>query len=641
MGIYLIILILFLPAIGGLFGYFLARRRWQAIPVLIGTSLALIPAMAVWYTCDFALWRFEWLPGMELGWRLDRLSITMVLVVLAVSILVQIFSVKYMSSDQSKARYFAFLGFFTSSMLGLLLADHFLLLFIFWELVGFSSFLLIGFWWQNANNSTASSYAFIMNRVADAALLGGLIWLGIVTDNFFFSDLTEDTTFWISILLVIGACGKSAQGPFFTWLPRAMAGPTPVSALIHAATMVAAGVYLLIRVSPILPSITLSMLVYIGAITALLSAITAVAQRDIKKVLAYSTISQLGYMVMGIGAGAPEAAFFHLFSHAFFKAGLFLCAGSVIHYMQDLGHHERAQDMFAMGGLRKPLFLTFLVFTICALALAGLPFTSGFLSKEGILVSLHLWAKSQGGMAYLILVSGLVTAGLTAYYMTRQWLLVFFGVYRGEHLQYATRESPTMYAPLIFLALGSMWFWYAPNPLSHDVQFVQLIFGQKDIEYPVWLAPAALALFAIGSITAYRRFSFVRDRKVETEQTVSRLAAPTHRYQLLAVHAFYVDAFYERLVYVGYQKLSRTTSWIDRKIIDRFILAISVFVVLLSKLVDLLDKLIVDGLVVAIAKLSHHMGNFVRLFHASRVQLHFVWAVTAVLLLLIGLQIFS
>ncbi|MFW5762562.1 MAG: NADH-quinone oxidoreductase subunit L, partial [Cyclobacteriaceae bacterium] len=403
------------------------------------------------------------------GLLINDLSVLMLVVVTLVSFLVHVYSIAYMQHDPHFIRYFAYLGLFTFSMLGIVVSDNLLTIFMFWELVGLSSYLLIGFWFTKKSASNAAKKAFIVNRIGDLGFLIGLMilwsqfktldlvalqnlmadskimngqWLSTYTlGNIFGQNLMPE--FWITVAgfgLFCGAVGKSAQFPLQVWLPDAMEGPTPVSALIHAATMVAAGVFLLARVFPLLDFQVLNLIAFVGAATAFMGAFAAFAQNDIKKVLAFSTISQLGYMVMGIGVGAYEAATFHLLTHAFFKAGLFLAAGAVITAMHgaefsfkknDNPVHLDVQDMRLMGGLRRQLPFTFIVFLIAAAALAGIPFFSGFLSKDAILTSsigyARVLADEGNSIFYLVPVLGFITVMMTAMYMTRQIILVFFG----------------------------------------------------------------------------------------------------------------------------------------------------------------------------------------------------------------------
>jgi len=401
-------------------------------------------------------------PSIELGVLVDGLSKMMLAVVGLVGSAIFVFALGYMKGDPGIGRFYAKFALFVFSMLGIVLANNFLMIFIFWELVGASSYLLIGYYYDKPSAVEAGKKAFLTNRVADFGFLLGILLIWDYAGSFNFGEIEAAVRAGdlagvdgaqlalASFLIFVGAAGKSAQIPFHVWLPDAMEGPTPVSALMHAATMVAAGVYMVIRVffcfeplggidwgwAPGFVAMT-------GGVTAVMAATIALVQRDIKKVLAYSTLSQLGYMVMALGAGAYSIAMFHLFTHAFFKGLLFLCAGSVIHGC----HHE--QDMFAMGGLRKKMPVTFWTFTVGMLALTGICPFAGFWSKDLILDALHV--KHLSGLQF----AATATAGLTALYMGRAWLLTFFGEYRG-HAQ--PHESPrVMTWPLIFLAAMSAW----------------------------------------------------------------------------------------------------------------------------------------------------------------------------------------
>ncbi|HEX2386968.1 MAG TPA: NADH-quinone oxidoreductase subunit L, partial [Candidatus Binatia bacterium] len=398
----------------------------------------------------------------QVSFQADALTAVMLLVITGIGFLIHVYSTGYMAHDEGEPRYFAYLNLFVFFMSVLVLADNLLLLFLGWEGVGLCSFLLVGFWFEDPANTAAGNKAFIVNRIGDVGFLLGMLllfWemnrLGVPTLDF--AGLKEaaarippDTVVLITLLLFIGATGKSAQIPLYVWLPDAMQGPTPVSALIHAATMVTAGVYMTTRMNFLftLAPWTLSLIAVVGAATALLAGTIAVAQNDIKRVLAYSTVSQLGYMFLAVGVGGFSAAVFHLFTHAFFKACLFLGAGSVIHAMGG------EQDMRKMGGLRRRLPVTYWTYLIAALALAGIPPTAGFFSKDRIL--LEAYAGPHGSIVLWFV--GWITAGLTAFYMFRQIFMVFHGTSRAEEsVQSHIHESPpAMTVPLIALALGSI-----------------------------------------------------------------------------------------------------------------------------------------------------------------------------------------
>ena len=422
----------------------------QAFFQLAGSDSVVALESTVWHWIDAGSFQ------VDVSMVVDRLSSVMILVVTGVGALIHVYSTGYMKGDPGYAKYFAYLNLFVFAMLVLVLSSSLLGLFVGWEGVGLCSYLLIGFWYRKGWPAEAGQKAFVVNRIGDACFLLGSF---LLIDVFGTLDLSEiaggvaaqlsqrsGTLALAALLLFGGACGKSAQWPLFTWLPDAMAGPTPVSALIHAATMVTAGVYLVLRLNPLYAASPTVLYVVgaVGALTALIGASTALRQRDIKKVLAYSTVSQLGYMFLGLACGAWTAALFHLVTHAFFKGLLFLGSGSVIH-----GMHEE-QDMFRMGGLKRHMPRTHLTFLAGAAALSGLPLTSGFFSKDEILA--HVFGH---GAPYLVLwVVGLASAGLTAYYTWRMVALTFHGEERFDAAQVHPHESPSsMTLPLMVLAV--------------------------------------------------------------------------------------------------------------------------------------------------------------------------------------------
>ncbi len=448
------------------------------------SCLALVGALAE--PAAHQVFNFAWFDlghgALRLGLLLDPLTAFMGVMVTFVSLLIFIFSTGYMKDDANYKQFFCFLSLFASAMLGLLVANSLLLLFVCWELVGLASYLLIGFWFHKPAAAAAAKKAFITTRIGDLGFLLGILWLQDTQGTLLFYDgghgilesaalanlahllpcgLAASTA--IGLLIFCGAIGKSGQFPLHVWLPDAMEGPTPVSALIHAATMVAAGVFLMARVYPLMaadqglanvPVHALTVVACIGAITALMGALIAVAQNDIKRILAFSTVSQLGYMMLAIGVGSWTAAIFHLLTHAFFKALLFLGAGSVIH----AAHHE--QDIRRLGGLRPKMKVTFATFAIGMMALAGVPFLfSGFWSKEAILHAAHEWNVSS-----LPLYAGLAAVVLTALYMTRLVAEVFFGAARTAEADHAHENSPAMTMPLVLLALCAVLLGFLGTP---------------------------------------------------------------------------------------------------------------------------------------------------------------------------------
>jgi NADH-quinone oxidoreductase subunit L len=456
------------------------QRRFAATIAIGAMGISLVLALAAFahllHEPQRLFFNFPWMQAgsdwVKLGWMLDPLAAVMLVMVTFVGLLIFIYSTAYMHHDENFTRFFCFLSLFAGAMLGLLIANSLLLLFMCWEVVGLTSYLLIGFWYERPAAAAAAKKAFITTRVGDLGLLLGMVWLYGQTGTLLFYDggagcmeqgplslLTAKTLTGIALLIFCGAVGKSGQLPLHVWLPDAMEGPTPVSALIHAATMVAAGVYLVARVYPLMSVSTnaLEVVAWVGALTAIFAAVVAVAQDDIKRILAYSTVSQLGYMMLGLGVGGVSVGVFHLISHAFFKALLFLGAGSVIHGLMG------EQDIREMGGVRKWMPITFATYAAGTLALCGFPlFFSGFWSKDAILHAAYGWNISRVPF-YL----GAIGALLTAFYMTRQVCYVFFGRKRKDPApdpippsetaasdpHEAAHESPAaMTVPLLILA---------------------------------------------------------------------------------------------------------------------------------------------------------------------------------------------
>ncbi len=544
-----------------------------AVAAMLSGEAALIDRVYTW---------IEATPlSIEAAFRLDRLASVLTLIITGVGFLIHVYSVGYMHDDEDEARYFAYLNLFTASMLVLVLGDSLPILFIGWEGVGLCSYLLIGFWYKDLANADAGQKAFIANRIGDAAFLIGmflLFWtlVDLGQPSLRFTDINAMAAALqsqapgivtiVCLLLLVGATGKSAQIPLYVWLPDAMAGPTPVSALIHAATMVTAGVYMMCRLSPLYvqSEIALNVVAIIGAATALLAATIAVVQRDLKKILAYSTVSQLGYMVLAVGVGAFSAAIFHLMTHAFFKALLFLCAGSVMHAM----HGEL--DVYKMGGLRKQMPITALTFLVGALAIAGVPIFAGFFSKDLILES------AFAGGHYVIWIVGLCAAALTAFYVFRAYFLAFEGESRVEpHRAAHLHESPsTMTLPLVLLAVLSLvggWvglphgvLW--GNQIDHYLQpsLAALHGGEHHLAGGTVLLLTLLATaIALSSIVlAYSMYG----RSLGSADRLQQKFAGLHE---TLWNKYYVDEFYAAVVLKPYMELSRLC-WqvLDAKGID-------------------------------------------------------------------------
>lgn len=444
---------------------------------------------------------YQWTesPKIDFSFTLDGLSALMLLLVSGLSIFIQQFSTSYMSKDENYRKYFVYFNFFVFSMLVLVMSSNFLIMFLGWELVGLSSYLLISFWSSKTSAAKAGNKAFILNRIGDFGFLVGLMFILNTFKSFDFqevlhkaNDTPVNTITVITLFLILGAFGKSAQFPLFSWLPDAMEGPTPASALIHAATMVTAGVFMLVRISPLLQySETTSFVVLvIGLLTALISAFSAINQYDIKKVLAYSTISQLGFMFIAIGVGAYVAAVFHLLTHAFFKALLFLGAGAVIEAL----HHE--QDIRNMGGLRKKMPLTAGMMGVGTLAISGIPPLAGFWSKDEILASIF----SKGGVYLGFWALTLFAAVLTAFYMGRHWLLIFNSE-PSQPIEDIHDAPRNMKFPLVVLGIFSIFIGFVNTPFFHGVEkLLHITLEEVEVTHlPEGLTLVVLALISIGA----------------------------------------------------------------------------------------------------------------------------------------------
>ncbi|MBX3007849.1 MAG: NADH-quinone oxidoreductase subunit L [Melioribacteraceae bacterium] len=607
----------------------------------------------------------------DLGIKIDNLTVLMLFVVNLISALVHYFSIEYMHGDKKYTRYFAYLGVFTFSMLGIVLTHNLLMMYIFWELVGLSSFLLIGFWFEKKSASDAAKKAFIVNRIGDIGMFLGILIIFLTYGTFTFDTIFEqikngvipfNSGFWLTvtgILVFMGAVGKSAQFPLHVWLPDAMEGPTPVSALIHAATMVAAGVFLVTRIFVMLTADAMLFIAVVGAFTSLLAATIAITQNDIKKVLAYSTVSQLGYMVMSLGVGAYAFAFFHLVTHAFFKACLFLGSGSVIHAM----HHE--QDIQNMGGLRKKMPITYLTFLISTLAISGVPLTSGFLSKDGILAGTLAFGQLTGH--WLIPTIGFTVAALTAFYMFRLVILTFHGEPRDHHKYDHAHESPRLMAiPLIVLATLSIFIWYTPNPISSDAgwflsswvktpetvtpEFTRFNFMKEGVaneqsrthgeithsplytESMHWAHyPAMFASLLVAGLGILFAFLFYQWKKLDAEK-LSQKIRPLYKFSL---NKWFIDELYDVTAVLGTLKLGNILSWFDQKIVDGIVNGSATVTRFTSRISGWFDTFIVDGLVNFTALFSGFVGFSFKKLQTGKVQTYIVFVVFSVIILLL------
>ena len=588
----------------------------SVIFVSFAISIGIFAALGSQADKSHEVFLFDWISAgavhIPLSFLVDPLSSIMLLIVTGVGFLIHIYSIGYMHSDEGFGKFFSYLNLFIFFMLLLVLGSNYVVMFIGWEGVGLCSYLLIGFWYTNSSYASAAKKAFVMNRIGDLGFLLGVFFIFTTFGSVEFSKIFpqaasmlpgDNTIALIALLLFIGACGKSAQVPLFTWLPDAMAGPTPVSALIHAATMVTAGIYMIARSNLIfdLAPLIQHVIAIVGLATAIIAAIIALTQTDIKKVLAYSTVSQLGYMFLGLGVGAYNGAFFHVITHAFFKALLFLCAGSVIHAL----HHE--QDMRHMGGLRKKLPITFITMLIGTIAIAGLPPFSGFFSKDEILAHVYLHDK----VLWAIAVFG---AFLTAFYMFRMLFLTFYGKYRGTHYaEDKIHESPvSMTAPLIILAILSAIGGIIGIPealggghwLSHWLEPVIKHAGESPDHATEYILMAVSVLGVIVSI-AFAYVKYISQHHVPVPDEAKRPMLTN-----LSYNKFYFDELYDTII---------------RKPLD----ATSVF------FYKIIDNKVVDGIVNVLGLGATEASKGLRLLQSGNVGFYIFMMVVGIISLLL------
>jgi len=586
----------------------------------------------------------------KVGILLNNLSTLMLFLVPTVALPVHIYSRAYMHGDTGIHRYWMYLSLFCFAMLGLVIMDSLLLMYVFWELVGFASYLLIGFWFTRETAVQANKKAFLVNRIGDLGFLiglailftqfktlnlidlfgdNGLIYQSTIAQGLWISPVNSLPQIWLTIAglaFFLAAMAKSAQFPLHVWLPDAMEGPTSVSSLIHAATMVAAGVFLLATVFPLFNESALLFIAIIGTITAALAAYFALGQYDIKRILAFSTISQLGFMMVGIGIGTWDAALFHLTTHAFFKCLLFLSAGAVIHEMAHLKEHSHLdfdpQDLRNMGGLRQYMPKTFVLMSIASLALAGFPLTSGYLSKDSIVISSFEWAISKGNLYLIIPISLILVSILTAFYIGRLLFKAFFGEFRllkqlqGKLHDQPLHEAPkTMLIPMFVLGLFCLFPLFSFKPFSyHDSWLMDGLLLDEYTFAPSHSAhliiPAILLLgSAIGWIIGWKWY-------VQNKYPLN----PANWALKISFNQGYINQFYEVVFVNGTLKLAQFCYWFDRYVVDAFVSLIQFLVLSLSQLSVWIDKYIVDGFVNTVASAAYWTGNQVRLVQNGKLQ---------------------
>lgn len=597
-------LIVILPLLGsaiiGLAGFLRPGfRKQESLIGIIATLAVAVPfvllalVFAGYDGTPVMIELFSWMKAGKLevnfNYQLDELSLMMGMIVTGVGSLIHIYSIGYMHGDEGYYKYFAYLNLFIFAMINLVLADNMVVMFLGWEGVGLCSYLLIGFWYQDMMKAVAAQKAFIANRIGDFALVVAMFLLFRQLGSLEFSainsqvTLLEDNIFWIGLLVFIAATGKSAQIPLFVWLPDAMAGPTPVSALIHAATMVTAGVYLIARIHPVFtasPEVLL-IIVIIACLTALIAALIAISQNDIKKVLAYSTVSQLGFMFMALGAGAYTTALFHVMTHAFFKACLFLGSGSVIHAMEHMKTVDDPQDIRTMGGLQKHMPQTARTFWISNLAIAGIPLLSGFFSKDEILASLFFFGYKVP-LYWVIWGVALLTSVLTAFYMTRLTYLTFNGLERYPKTVQPHESPAVMTIPLWILAILAIFGGYIGLPylfgegefhllekawlgnVIQNVDLHELMHEHHVMEY-VLLGLAVLT--SVG--TVFFTYRFYAANSISGDKKVRRTLGGLYK---VMEGKFYFDELYQRILIRPFMWLGeKVMAWIETNIIDGFV----------------------------------------------------------------------
>jgi NADH-quinone oxidoreductase subunit L len=619
---HLLLITFFVPVIAGWVAWLLRTQHALALGISVGaTILSLAGSVALVISPIAASPSFQW-AFFTFGFYLNGTTFLMLILVNLIALLVQLYSLEYMHHDAGIIRYFSLLNFFIFSMMGIVLCDNLISLYVFWELVGLCSYLLIGFWYQKDTANQAAKKAFLLNRIGDICFLLGIFLTLILFKT---SNLVQLSSLGLgrisglewqtvaALLLFGGTIGKSAQFPLQSWLPSAMEGPTPVSALLHAATMVAAGIYLLVRINPLFTPESYFIIATIGCIGMLMGGFFAIFQTDIKKTLAYSTISQLGLMVMGLGT---FASLFHLFTHAFFKAGLFLAAGSVIHALKHAGEQPGdVQDMRQMGGLRKAMPLTFTGFVVCAAALAGLPLSAGFLSKDLLLT---FWSLQPSAFGQSMVVAILLGVVLTSFYMTRQIWLVFGGAWKNKNIEFEKIKESNFFItiPIFILAVFSMAFWISLNPLHADASWIwkvldpDIVSMQANQSWIPWLSSAAALIgIILGLLTRHITLT------------------PEH------ISFIHYSHFWKNIGLLTIE-LGKMSYLFDYKIIDRFVNTVAKVQVVVAHVLAWVEKG-VDAITTLFAALSDRIGRFFRQRQNGILQNYVLWMILGLGLLVV------
>lgn len=645
--------------INGIFGkkYIKEKSHYLAVGSVGLSFLVTLPIFFEVVNGKTLNWNlYEWIPSgnflAPVGFLVDPLSAVMLLVVTSVGFLIHIYSVGYMHGDPGYYRFFTYLNLFMFSMLILVLANNYLLLYVGWEAVGLCSYLLIGFWFEKKSAADAGKKAFIVNRIGDFGFGLAVMWIFVSLGTLNYTEVFESaeklsvaTATGITLLLFLGACGKSAQIPLYVWLPDAMEGPTPVSALIHAATMVTAGVYMVARSNVLftMAPISMEIVALVGAATAILAASIGLVQNDIKRVMAYSTVSQLGYMFLALGVGAFTAGIFHLMTHAFFKALLFLGAGSVIHAMAG------EQNIQKMGGLAGHMKITAGTLLVASLALSGIPPFAGFWSKDEI-----LWHAFKSGN-YLVYILGAITALMTAFYVFRMYILTFLGKSRVDHhTAHHLHESPyVMTIPLVFLAIGSLFAGFMagfPPEKGFIHKFLAPVFkgghseglketAHESVEFHFGPMDAEQTMMLISIIVAIAGISiawFLYSKRPEIPKILGDRFSGLYK---LLYNKYYVDEIYNYLIV---QPIIKGSEWFfafDAWVIDGIVNGVARLTVITSFLSTLHDEFVVDGSVNAIAYIIRFSSLVFRKLQTGLVQ-RYALVMALGLVIIVGIFVF-
>ena len=667
--------ILFLPLLSFIILILVGKRLprqgdWVAIASVLITlilSLAMFGSMLLSHDPGFSHEAsIEWMDlgafRIELGFLIDNITIVMLLVVALISTMTHVFSIKYMAGDIRYSRYYAYLGLFTFSMNGIVLANNLFSLYIFWELVGVSSYLLIGHWFEKDSAADAGKKAFLTNRVGDIGFFIGVMLIFTALGTFNYGEIFQGVAqgdmagtllTLAGIGLFMGAIGKSSQFPLHIWLPDAMEGPTPVSALMHAATMVAAGVFLTVRLFPIFTPEALLFIAYVGGFTAIFAATIAITQNDIKKVLAYSTVSQLGYMILAVGTGAYIAGFFHLVTHAMFKACLFYGSGSVIHAMHHALHNKHdhdtdPQDMRNMGGFKSKMPVTYWTMVVAALAISGVPLFSGFLSKDAILAG-TLAFGTHHPQHFLLPIFGFGAALITAFYMFRLIFMTFHNEPKLPELYDDINESPKeMTFPLVLLSTLSVFIFYTLpyfNPLSDHGWFMELV-KAKDSMVPGNPSAHEIAegihhshtltmilSTLVAALGIFLSWSVYLKKSISADAWAEKLAP----YYNLSLNKYFIDENYDKYLYQPLLRLADRISFIDWELYDKYFINgfghVTKWLSFLTGRTDYdgLDQTIVDGLGRSMSK----AGSTLKEVQTGRLQNYMLFALFGVVIIVI------